>query len=40
MEIVSACRILRIEVVQEYRGQDWRADVSGPDIHGKMEVSD
>lgn len=30
MEIVSACRNIGIEAIQEYRGQDWRADVYIP----------
>ena len=30
MEIVSACRDLKIAAIQEYRGQDWRADVYIP----------
>jgi hypothetical protein len=30
MEIVSACRNMGIEVKQEYKGQDWRADVFLP----------
>lgn len=30
MEIVSACRDIGIEAIQEYRGQDWRADVFIP----------
>ncbi len=30
MEIVSACRNMGIEAIQEYRGQDWRADVYIP----------
>jgi hypothetical protein len=30
MEIVSACRDIGIEAIQEYRGQGWRADVFVP----------
>src|SRR6266496_19462 len=30
MEIVSTCQDLGIKAIQEYRGQDWRADVYVP----------